>query len=204
MGEPLLPELKPYLQKNTQLGDQIFHPLIYWPFYTPEQNDLINKCYTFKKEQIKKAIKEKDIHHILMLHEKPYRPQVLIEFFQKFKLSPKEKGKLIIDIWINTENPHQNIHIWKPLFNNTPQKYLTIEKNDRNTLKNLPDKITIYRGQHLKQKPTGISWTLNPDIAEWFSKRFNKNNHIIKKTVQKNQIKAYTNQRNEEEIIFFK
>ena len=73
-------------------------------------------------------------------------------------------------------------------------------------IKNLPEKITIYRGSYSRW---GISWTLNKDIAEWFATRFkavNKietvNTQVFKQEVYRDNCIAYFNDREEEEIIY--
>lgn len=92
-------------------------------------------------------------------------------------------------------------------------EYLMTDK-EKIYLNTLPEKITIYRAMtenEFKQKDFGISWTLKKDIAEFFVNSYNRNyetNHLkslIHETIiDKNQVTAFFNDRNEFEIIYIK
>ena len=76
----------------------------------------------------------------------------------------------------------------------------------------LPDEIEIYRGMTVKEFESGdfgISWTLNAERAKFFAYTYQRNystNDLPKMvhsmTINKNSIIAYTNGRDEEEIIY--
>ena len=101
----------------------------------------------------------------------------------------------------------------KEAFNsNQPNKsaLMTIEESE--FLKNLPQRITIYRGMTLEEYESAewsISWTLNKEIAEFFCNKYTRNLkeigmpkivHSI--TIDKSKVVAYFNGREEQEIIY--
>lgn len=78
-------------------------------------------------------------------------------------------------------------------------------------LKNLPEKITIYRGMtevEKRSKNYGVSWTLDRKVAEFYLTYYrNTSTKHLKKTVHKLVINkkdaiAYFSERNESEIIY--
>jgi len=73
----------------------------------------------------------------------------------------------------------------------------------------LPDKFTIYRGgteSEAKNKMYGVSWTINKAIAEQFQNvkamRDSKPMVIHELEINKSEVIAYFNEREEEEIIY--
>lgn len=81
--------------------------------------------------------------------------------------------------------------------------------DEREFLAMLPDQIIIYRGGSVTEQKTkkyGISWTLNREIAEQFANvktiRDKKEMIVIEKEINKSEVIAYFNQRQEEEIIY--
>lgn len=138
--------------------------------------------------------------------------------FQIF-LSIKEilKGK---QYWATLRNAYEstdNLYRYRfdvhdVFLSDEPQKEFLMDKAERDYLKKLPEKITIYRGltvEELKTKKFGISWTLDKKTAEFYAYTYGRNydtNHL-KKTVHKMEIDkvdvmAFLNERNEQEVIY--
>ncbi len=74
----------------------------------------------------------------------------------------------------------------------------------------IPDKkeFTLYRGVAGKGKArrvNGISWTISPNVAAWFAKRFESlglgDPAVFKITVPKDLVLAYTEERKESEFL---
>lgn len=77
-------------------------------------------------------------------------------------------------------------------------------------LKELPeelehtDPLIVYRAtsSSIDQKiGTELSWTTNKDVAVWFYQRLLGDKHLYKATIYKDKIIAYTNRRNEFEVL---
>jgi hypothetical protein len=72
---------------------------------------------------------------------------------------------------------------------------------DRKDFKKLPDTFKVYRGYIPGQNKGGYSYTLNKEKAKWFANRFDRNGKVVERTVNKDDVFAYLNGRNEQEII---
>ena len=78
-----------------------------------------------------------------------------------------------------------------------------MEQEERKALAALPDRLTIYRGVHIKKGTLrGLSWTLDRERAEWFANRWAKRRpYLVEAEVLKSDVRAYFLDRNEAEII---
>ena len=69
----------------------------------------------------------------------------------------------------------------------------------------LPNEFEVYRGAEQGEFEgkygIGLSWTLDEDIAIWFSKRFNKDGRVMKRRIRKSDVIHFTNRRGEKEIV---
>lgn len=199
-------ELHPDLQEYyiVQNGiPMIKHPLVFSIFHTDIQNYIINQQYEWKKTAIKKALKEKKWSSFIFIHERPYRLQAFTSVVDKIEKDPKEYWETLGEIWVDSENIWQNMDYWRFYLTTGPEKdkeYFMSEE-DRETFKNLPETITVYRGYVPRKNKGGFSYTLSKEKAEWFAKRFGKDGKVIERTVNKKDIFAYKNDRNEQEII---
>jgi hypothetical protein len=109
--------------------------------------------------------------------------------------------ELIGEIWIDSEFTYQNLFFWKDVFKIIRDRNICImDSEDMRVFQTLPNMVKIYRGS-LYDK--GFSWTLSKERAEWFRDRFDeKDSKVFEKTIQKKDIIAYFNGREEQEIIF--
>lgn len=111
------------------------------------------------------------------------------------------------DVWTHSENPNQDANVsiatFKRWFRSAERKTL-MEKDERKVYNALPDTVEVYRGVAVgRAKGKGLSWTCNYDTAEWFAHRFdrdNKTGYILKGKVKKEDVFAYFNRRDEDEI----
>lgn len=94
----------------------------------------------------------------------------------------------------------------------SPQQWRTLfEKADRNKLVSLgeplpTEPITVYRGisdtKHRRWR-RGLSWTLDPNVAEWFATRFGSrgNPAVFSLAVDPRSILTITDERGEQEVF---
>lgn len=204
-SEELLPELKPYIK--TQNGIRMLHhPLVVQVPYIEQMNKRTNQFYRHKVADLAKAKQGQNYSQYIFLHERPYRLHAFMDLFMEGEIqkAPKKYWELLHDVWIDTESPYVNLDVWKMLFTqNLPFQEYFMTETDREVFKGLPDNLTIYRGYNGKGK-WGISWTLDKEDAAYFANRFRKNGKIAQKVVSKDKVFGYTNQRNEQEIIFIR
>ena len=165
--------------------------------------DHANNVYNHKKEAIDEAIKEKNINSYLWLHERAYRVESIINALNDWwKPSKKEYWELISFLWTDTENVYENKDYWEQLlFLEFSDSHLMMDEEDTKFFNELPSTITIYRGG---VDDKGYSWTLDKEKAEWFANRFNFDYEVFEKTINKSDVFAYLNDRNESEIIYRK
>ena len=138
-----------------------------------------------------------EIHDVLcggMTINKKFQTQMLWELIKNKNLEHLDKNEvcqIIEDVWINVEYNSSNIDIWKKIHATFPLRGYNTEA--------LPNSIMVYRAG----EASGMSWSLNPEVANWFAKRFDENREIHKKMICKSDILFYTNKRSEEEVVIF-
>lgn len=127
--------------------------------------------------------------------------------FMKFcgpYLSEKDYATYLAESWIDEENPNMdaNVSISESIkmFKKCKKEDLMCEE-DLNYYKSLPDQLTVYRGVAQGRVKIGLSWTDDLDQAKWFQHRFGEENTLLQLNVQKKDIIAYFNTRNEKEIL---
>jgi hypothetical protein len=198
----LHPDLQEYFLVQNGIP-MIKHPLVYSIFHFDIQNYIINQQYEWKKKSLKEAVKKKNWGSYIFLHERPYRFEAFVSIAPQLEREPKLYWELLGSIWVDSENIWQNQDRWKFLIETGPKKnreYFMSEE-DRETFKNLPETLTVYRGYTPRKNKAGFSYTLSKDKAIWFANRFGKNGKVIERTVNKKDIFAYKNDRSEQEII---
>ena len=161
------------------------------------ENKLYNESYKKRKKAAEELLEKKEYLAYLTLVERPFRFEALSEIF--FEIPVERLFNIIEYVWCDSENPGINASSWKILFEYT--KRLGIYEDSK---KNLPEKLTVYRG--CRDKKNGLSWTKSYKTAKFFSERnYTSENKgtptILKKVVKKKDILFYTNLRGEEEII---
>lgn len=191
----LNPELAQYIERMENGGLYMMrHPLVFSvPYFDhPEENERLNTLFEFKLSQIKNANKNKDWGSYVFSHERPYRAQALRDAFDDIPDGP-EKYDLIRQVYVDTENLHQNLEWWKDIL------FDLIGKDVWNSVASLPRSITVYRGG----TEDGISWTNNLETALWFAKRWNANLPVWTGVVSRDRIVGYLDDRGEHEVVVF-
>lgn len=138
--------------------------------------------------------------------------------FQVFlAIKPMLKGKLY---WYALKNAFQmsdNLYDYRfdvldAFYCEEPNRDYLMNKSERQFLKKFNQKITIYRGMTQVEKESGnfgISWTLNKEMASFFANNYRRNfstdkmsKTVHELTVDKCDVFAYLNEREEAEIIY--
>lgn len=161
----------------------------------PEGLEKIRKQTRKKIEQCKSA------SQCMMIMRKSYYLTFLK--FTKEYLSDMDFAELLRCAWIDSEAPNKDVNVSQAevlrWFANAKKENL-MSKEDFNTYTNLPELITIYRGVGSHSRRDGLSWTIDKEKAVWFSKRFSEG-YILHGTVDKKDVLAFFDDRNEKEII---
>jgi len=163
---------------------------------TDFEKEIYNRQYAFKVKHMAELLKAGKVGEYLALVERPYRLEAMLEIFANYPAQWEIKAFMLRKTWIDCEAPHTNIHVWKSLFSDPRfNKFYT------GTKKGLPKEFLIFRG-YQGEFDDGISWTLDKEKAEWFANRFNKKGVVKALMVRREDVIAYFNDRQEQEIIY--
>ena len=126
-----------------------------------------------------------------------------IYYFKKLqeKLDDNDYWTILRALWIDKGICNDN---WAKLFFNSGRgrEHKIMKSSDRQALKRLPKKVTIYRVCREKADEEKWNWTTSREFAERFLCRTDE--YIAEKTIDKSEIFAYFNSRKEFEVILKK
>lgn len=94
--------------------------------------------------------------------------------------------------------------VWAEVRDSVDGRRQVIHPDDREAFDALPDLLTVYRGFQRDEggEEYGWSWSLSRETAEWFARRRSNGVPMIATmTVNKSDVLAYFNDRNEAEIV---
>lgn len=131
-----------------------------------------------------------------------------------FKLEPTLYWKCLGDCYNSSDNLYRHRQRVKRLFlAKIPERNSLMNAEELQFISELPNEITIYRAMTINEfqsKNYGISWTLSPEVANFFKDKYirnystnNQKKMIAQTTIDKSQIIAYFGRREESEIITF-
>lgn len=147
----------------------------------------------------------KDIRSLYCFVCKPYKLTFLK--FAKPYMSNPDFSEYFGLAWTESENPNMdvncNLRTLTSWFKNVDKEKLMMP-SDYQKYKKLPEKMTVYRGVAVGRNPSGLSWTDNKKVADWFSHRFdvkNETGYVQKAEISKDNVLAYFSTRNEDEIV---
>lgn len=204
--EELCSELVPYLELGGDF-DKLRHPLIYMVPYAAEMNAVLNRQFKFKFDRVAELKDKGDYHGYIFFHERPYRLEAFIGI--RHHLDDQTYWRLVNGLWTDCENIWQNKSVWTKVLSDKDRfanRHMFMESEDQEHFDQLfknTDVITVMRGckQHNK---SGYSWTTHRHTAEMFAKRWARSKDsklILTGQVNKKHVIAYTNSRDEHEII---
>ena len=130
------------------------------------------------KEQIEEA---KNAFEIYMMTNKPYG-MTFLKFVASY-LSMEDYSAILSDAWIRSENPNNDPNLPQnkliEMFMSADKTYLMTEK-EQEIYEELPTVVTVYRGvtSYNADNVRALSWTLEEEVAEWFSERFDEDGTV--------------------------
>lgn len=119
-------------------------------------------------------------------------------------------SEMLADAWITSENPNQDINVrlsTAAKWFRKADKHVLMDDDEYTVYENLPETFTVYRGVAVGRNPAGMSWTRNIMTATWFAHRFDKEEktgYVQSATAHKEDVLAYFNRRNEDELVISK
>ena len=78
-----------------------------------------------------------------------------------------------------------------------------MKQDEYEQFQELGDTVTVYWGvtSYNAKNLKGLSWTLNPETAEWFANRFGEDGTVYEAQIKKSHVYALFSGRNASEII---
>ena len=163
------------------------------------------KNFEMWKSYISKFINNSEsIYSICYLVNDAYR----LMFFDRIAncLSSEDFSTLLSEIWLSSEYANLDENVSKETLlehfkQADPSKLMT--SSELEEFNNLDDTIIVYRGVGSKNKDNikALSWTTSFGKAKWFAERWGKGGRIYSARINKNDIYAYFDRRNEFEVI---
>lgn len=210
-------EVAKQLLRMEIIQDKEFSFIIHHPFFNSPfascmfdmDTEETTANITTKKGQIS-AVKSMEVQIDMMstyqaffiMINKPYLPL----FFKLTKdyLSSEDYSKFLANMWIMVEFSNSDKDIppsdFVEIFRRANKKHL-MEASEIKVLKELPDKVTIYRGVKPNSSTKALSWSLNKETAQWFANRFEENGTVYQAKIRKEDILAFFDGRKEQEVV---
>ena len=152
-------------------------------------------------EQIDKASKPFEIY---MMVNKPYG-LTFLKYAAPY-LSGADFSHILANAWVRSENPNNDANVSKEKLRSMfrrAEKNALMSEEELSQFNALPETVTVYRGvtSFNAGNILALSWTLNPETAEWFAKRFEEDGTVYEASIGKEHIFALFNGRNEDEVV---
>jgi len=176
-----------------------------------EMDSFMDQHFLGKYLQINKLVLEKNItfENILAVDE----DAIKYVLTHDHDLSDCEYWKHISDLYMHINRQYELLPLLKAVFTSTKRKdkHCLMTEEEIEYLESLPDEIEIHRGMTVresKNKEYGISWSLDKKVAEFFAYKHPDNQFqdeektVMSLTIPKNEVIAYLNRGQEEEIIW--
>lgn len=158
------------------------------------------EAYHRWQEQFKEEITHrKNVYSVFSL----IRPAYRLTFFKHINqyLSNKDFAEILALCWSahgGTEIPEAELEAW---FKKADKNFL-MSKREQKIFNELPEQVTVYRGVRSPECKYGFSWTLDKDIAFWYSDGCEGGQACVYECVaDKKDVCSYFNTRNEAEIV---
>lgn len=204
--EPLVPELAKHLTAHPAFGTTLRHPLVQFLFFHDALAKHANLAYASKAKLLREADEAGDFDRAVFLHERPWRLQALAE--RAHKIPPEAKGKLLGEVWRDSEYPHVNTLAWRMLWFGEGVAVHAMDEEEAALFKVLQRKaaegtLTLWRGTSaINAAARGMSWTTDYDKAVWFARREGRGHPVVWEVKPPpHRIFAYMDGRGEREVI---
>ena len=148
----------------------IKHPLCNSTHH-PDLIETNNNKFRYIKKRMEELEKQEEWVKMIWDTERPWR----LDTFMKYedKLTDKDYWETLGDIFMDTEFPFDRQKEWLERFSSKrKERENLVGDDDWDMYHNLPEKIQIWRGVNEEKYLDGMSWSLDKEQGEWFSRRF--------------------------------
>jgi hypothetical protein len=121
-------------------------------------------------------------------------------------LSDLEYWTAVAEAWQDSDRQPLIDGDWRRLFTaDRPRRERLMTAAERTELAALPERVPVHRGVNRgavwANRSSGLSWTLDPDVAHWFAMRFSGLGFVVNGTVLRGRVIALFQDRHEHEIV---
>jgi len=155
---------------------------------------------------------DNELDHFITVQDSFNRFPAFVKLYMEGIISRKQYIDNLIDAYTMSDNLYKYRDLVRTAFE--WYKSLIDESGSKiidGDIISLPQYIKVYRGMtkaESRNKQYGVSWTLDKNVAEFFAYNYMRNydtakykKTVISKTINKDDILYYSNNRNEKEII---
>ena len=203
-GEELFPELEAsIIDEGLNGGRSIQHPLVIGEIGR-YPNSYYNDEFIYKQNKLNMFEADKNFESYLNLIQKTFRVNVFSDLVKQNKIEKlsEKYWKILSYLWSDSENIFQNKELWDDLLNDKTNSHFFMNENDLDFLNSLENEFMVYRGY--THWENGYSYTLDRERAVRFANRLGQNGIVKEMLVKKEDVFAYNNSREENEIIILK
>jgi len=172
--EKLHPDLRESVEAAGGKWPMLRHPMVYSVPYSEDRNAKINRLYEFRLQRVKELEEEGRFDDIIwQCYERPYRLAAFTKYADHF--DDRRWLECLMEVWQDSENIWQNRRVWGDLLKRAKLITTDAPYYDGEVPHDfeLPDILRVYRGySEPSGEALGLSWTMDPDRAVWFARRF--------------------------------
>lgn len=172
-------------------------------FNAMEDKERYNRFLSAYNDNCIKRVK--DLTDVMCLIRNNYKVCFLRFLYESDAITLKECGNELARWW-SSVNVNHDVNVSKTAvmkWLKAADKNVFMNEEDYTVYSTLPDNVTVYRGVQNKDHAKGFNWSLSKDVATRFATDiyYKKEGFLCEAKVAKKDIIAYTDQRNEKEII---
>ena len=198
--EPLCDQLKPFVTRNGWINHPLIVEMIPWSAAR------INRRFAKKAKLAEELWGKQEYRRYLHLHERVFRIAALEKVLASSQQLPDVPiAKLVGEVWLNSENIHQDRGRWRRIWRSLKTPQLAMNEDDLAALAAQPDPLTVFRGvPHPRHDKLSLSWTTDRDRAISLARRFPTETDYLLLTsgqVAKKNIFAYFTRGQESEVV---
>ena len=171
------------------------------------QLDIIKSSEALKKwqSQVARQIDEaRSVEDIYFMVNDAYH----ILFFSDISkhLSKEDFSSLLGSVWVSSDYANIDVNISKKTllgYFKAADKTMLMSESELETFNDLEDSVVVYRGlaSNNRNNIKALSWTTSFGKAKWFSERWGRGGTIYSATIDKKDIYAYFDRKNEDEVV---
>jgi len=121
-------------------------------------------------------------------------------------LSKEDFSSLLGSVWVGSDYANSDANVSKKTlleYFKTAEKTMLMSESELEAFNDLDDLVIVYRGLsgNNKNNINALSWTTSFGKAKWFAERWGESGVIYSAIIDKKDIYAYFDRKNEDEVV---